>query len=229
MLRGTSVALVCTGISTLLANDYVCAYYHAHGGKMGALMTIIKLIALLGMVLIIPSSSEFITQAEEQVNPVEAETVSVTIEEKPATPEKTEKAETVVTWQDNPNNCDRSTQHIAAEPPFKCIDMPIPTKTTNAAPASSGGCEQYRSLLAQYDWNVDTMMYAMKKESSCNPNAVGDNYPINGLHAVSCGLLQVRTLAGRPSCAQLKDPATNIATAYKIWQGQGYRAWTTLH
>lgn len=105
--------------------------------------------------------------------------------------------------------------------------------------APAAGCEQYRALVQQYaGWNVDTMLYAMEKESTtylngvrkpCDPHAVGDNYPINGVHAPSCGLLQVRTLAGRPSCEALKDPATNIAAAYKIWQGQGYRAWSTLH
>lgn len=91
------------------------------------------------------------------------------------------------------------------------------------------GCETYRHMVQQYDWDVDTMMYAMQKESGCDPNAVGDNYVIAGVYAPSCGLLQIRTLTGRPSCEELKDPATNIATAYRIWQGQGYRAWTVLH
>jgi len=91
------------------------------------------------------------------------------------------------------------------------------------------GCETYRHLVEQYDWDTETMMFAMQKESGCNPSAVGDNYPIAGVHAPSCGLLQVRTLIGRPSCEELKNPATNVATAYKIWQSQGYRAWTVLH
>ena len=92
-----------------------------------------------------------------------------------------------------------------------------------------GNCDSYRSLVAQYDWNVDTMMYAMYAESSCNPNAIGDDYVIAGVYAPSCGLLQVRTLAGRPSCSALQDPATNIAASYNIWLSQGYNAWTTLH
>jgi len=102
------------------------------------------------------------------------------------------------------------------------------TQTAQASPASSG-CESYRNLIAQYDWNVETMMRAMRLESGCNPNAVGDQYVIGGVYAPSCGLLQVRTLPGRPSCDQLKDPAFNIATAYNIWKGQGYRAWSVLH
>lgn len=114
------------------------------------------------------------------------------------------------------------------------IDTPKPEAAPEPQPVAvtrvAGGCEQYRPLLEQYaGWSVDTMLYAMQKESGCNPAAVGDNYPIAGVHAPSCGLLQVRTLAGRPSCEQLKDPATNVAAAHAIWKGQGYRAWSVLH
>lgn len=91
------------------------------------------------------------------------------------------------------------------------------------------GCEKYRYLVEKYDWSVDTMMYAMEKESSCDTNAIGDDYVIAGLHAPSCGLLMIRTLSGRPDCETLKDPATNVQWAYNIWQSQGYRAWTVLH
>lgn len=169
-----------------------------------------------------------------------AEVVEEKIEEESSDAEEKEEPkqkEKVLTWRDNPNDCDQSKQYIAAEEPFRCIDKPAPTRNTNASQASSpsvsrnstNNCEQYRHLVSQYSWDTDTMMRAMRLESSCNPNAVGDQYVIGGVYAPSCGLLQVRTLPGRPSCEQLKDPAFNIATAYKIWQGQGYRAWTVLH
>lgn len=129
----------------------------------------------------------------------------------------------------DPQGCEPE-QYWAEEPPHNCIDKPRePVATVARSVANPVGCEHYRHLVEQYPWNVDTMMYAMQKESGCNPNAVGDNYVIGGIYAPSCGLLQVRTLAGRPSCEALKDPATNIATAFAIWQGQGYRAWTVLH
>lgn len=70
------------------------------------------------------------------------------------------------------------------------------------------------------------MMAIMQAESGCTPTAVGDNYPIAGLLAPSCGLLQIRTLEGRPDCESLKDPATNIEWAYKIYTGQSYNAWS---
>jgi soluble lytic murein transglycosylase-like protein len=88
------------------------------------------------------------------------------------------------------------------------------------------GCENYRELVSQYNWNVSVILQIMKAESSCNPAAVGDNYPIRGLLAPSCGLMQIRTIGDRPSCEALKDPATNIAWAYRIYQSQGYPAWT---
>lgn len=93
-------------------------------------------------------------------------------------------------------------------------------------PKAQHPCDAHRQQLAQYDWDVEIMLNVMHAESRCNTNAVGDDYPIRGLHAPSCGLLQVRTLPGRPSCAALKDPATNIAWAYRIYQGQGMRAWS---
>lgn len=88
------------------------------------------------------------------------------------------------------------------------------------------GCENYRGLMAQYNWNVNVAAAICQAESGGRPFAVGDDYPINGLHAPSCGLFQIRTLAGRPTCEALKDPATNIAWAYRIYLGQGYKAWS---
>jgi hypothetical protein len=88
------------------------------------------------------------------------------------------------------------------------------------------GCENYRQLLSQYDWNVNVMSAICHAESRGNPSAIGDNYVIGGVYAPSCGLFQVRTLSSRPSCEALKDPATNIAWAYRIYQGQGFSAWS---
>lgn len=70
------------------------------------------------------------------------------------------------------------------------------------------------------------MMEIMRIESTykgvpCNHVAIGDsNTPYE-----SCGLLQVRTLPGRPSCDELMDPAFNVAYAYSIYKEQGMNAW----
>ena len=72
-------------------------------------------------------------------------------------------------------------------------------------------------------------MAIMQAESGCNHAAVGDNYPIAGLYAPSCGLFQVRTLTGRPDCESLKDPATNIKWAYQIsGGGVNWSPWTVF-
>ena len=91
------------------------------------------------------------------------------------------------------------------------------------------GCENYRHLISQYDWNDEVMLQIANKESGCNPSAVGDNRVIGGIYAPSCGIFQVRTLKSRPTCEALKDPATNIAWAYRIYQGQGYNAWSVCN
>lgn len=88
------------------------------------------------------------------------------------------------------------------------------------------GCEHYRALLSQYNWNVEVALQVMRAESGCNPNAVGDNYAIRGLYAPSCGLMQIRTLQGRPSCEQLKNPTTNIEWAYKLYRASGWQPWS---
>ena len=64
-------------------------------------------------------------------------------------------------------------------------------------------------------------------ESGGNSQAVGDDYVIAGLYAPSCGLWQIRTLAGRPSCDELKDPQTNLEWAWKISnQGANWSPWS---
>ena len=93
-----------------------------------------------------------------------------------------------------------------------------------------GGCEQYRKLFGGYDWDSRVMLAVMEAETHCRSNAVGDNFPINGVLAPSCGLLQVRTIAAwRGTCDQLKDRAFNVDIAYRVWQGQGYKAWSLFN
>lgn len=113
------------------------------------------------------------------------------------------------------------------EQKVEVVPEPQPTPQVEVAQVSHPiGCENYRHLISQYDWNVDTFLQIAHAESGCNPSAVGDNRVIGGIYAPSCGLFQVRTLSSRPPCEELKDPATNIAWAYRIYQGQGLGAWS---
>lgn len=97
-----------------------------------------------------------------------------------------------------------------------------------SAPVKTG-CDAYTELIHQYGWEKNIAIAVMKAESGCNTHAVGDNYPIGGLLAPSCGLFQVRTLAGRPTCEELKDPATNVAWAYRLYTARGFQPWSVYN
>jgi soluble lytic murein transglycosylase-like protein len=92
-------------------------------------------------------------------------------------------------------------------------------------------CNQFRHLVEKYDWDTELVMKIMELESSCNPNAVGDGHLTfeNGTKGMSCGLMQVRVLEGRPDCETLKNPETNLEWAYKIFkERENYTAWSVL-
>lgn len=74
--------------------------------------------------------------------PIEAQPTLVDIINPPTQIEEPIKE---ITWQDNPNNCNQTTQWIASEKPFYCIDKPISnvsslnSKKAIVAPANSSG------------------------------------------------------------------------------------------
>ena len=89
----------------------------------------------------------------------------------------------------------------------------------------AGGCEKYRHIMEQYDWNVQTAMAICKLESGGNTNAA--NWKDS--HATcdgSFGLFQIGCLHGY-TVEQLKDPNINIRIAYKLWKSNGWWPWTT--
>jgi len=94
-----------------------------------------------------------------------------------------------------------------------------------AVAVSYGGCESFRGIVAQYDWDVNTMMRIMKAESSCIPTKhnFGDNHRTC---LGSYGLMQIGCVHGY-TVAYLESPENNIAAAYKIFKSQGYTAWST--
>ena len=127
-----------------------------------------------------------------------------------------------------PQTAHQSVQLVAEIPAPSLVQQATVTTVPQPVPTPKQGCEAYRAEVAKYDWNITIAMAIMKAESGCRSNAVGDNYPIRGLHAPSCGLMQIRSLQGRPSCEQLKDPATNIAWAYKLYLGSGWYPWSVF-
>jgi len=87
----------------------------------------------------------------------------------------------------------------------------------------------YESYINKYEWDKSVARAIMHAESNCNTNAVGDNRVIGGIYAPSCGLFQVRTLAGRPSCEELKNPETNVAWAYRLYSANGFQPWSVYN
>lgn len=144
------------------------------------------------------------------------------VSQQEAKPEEVPKERRDVTWRDNPHKCNLQTQYVRKDN-LKCIDKPVVSQKHTT---SKVGCSYYRDLVSQYRWNVDVALKVMRAESGCNPSAVGDNRVIGGIFAPSCGLFQVRTLAGRPNCAQLKNPETNVKWAYRLYQANGWQPWT---
>lgn len=119
------------------------------------------------------------------------------------------------------------------QPPLEQKAAHINNQIIQAPPAknvaTAQGCEDFRGLVAQYDWDVRTMLAIMRAESGCDPNVTGDTnltFTRNGrTYGYSVSLFQVRVLPGREACDS-HDPATNISCAYRIWRSQGYKAWS---
>jgi hypothetical protein len=117
---------------------------------------------------------------------------------------------------------------VVNEPPVVAVATTPPPlvavvrKTEVQKSHNQEDCTEYASLINEYDWDTSTAMNVCKYESRGNPNAVGDG----DTEYVSCGLMQIRTISGRPSCEELKDPKKNMAAAYRIWKESGWSPWS---
>lgn len=97
--------------------------------------------------------------------------------------------------------------------------------TAPVAVVLSTGCETFRPLVSQYDWDVNTALAVMRAESSCRPDAFnGANR--NGSN--DAGLFQVNSIhvrSGLISDHERFDPTANVKAAYAIYEGSGWKAW----
>lgn len=105
-----------------------------------------------------------------------------------------------------------------------------PLEIVAVQPQPLTGCDAVRAEVAKYNgWDVATITAIAQAESSCRVDALGDTalkYSQNGReYGYSVGVLQVRILPGREHCEGF-NLETNVACAHKIWQSQGYKAWT---
>ena len=122
--------------------------------------------------------------------------------------------QSAVTWQSNPNNCDQSTQYIAAEAPFSCINKPVAQPTAPAAPAGNtvSGCgdNSYANYIYMHESGCSTY----------NPNASSG----------ACGLGQAEPCSKLEAACPNMDYAcenawfTAYAQKYGGWAG-AYQFW----
>lgn len=137
------------------------------------------------------------------------------------TAEKAPEKPTEPIWVTNPNKCDLNTQWVWED--GSCHNKPVEPVATVARSVTTQGVEQWRSLVSQYDWDVDLVLRIMQCESGGNPDAVGDTTTAYA----SYGLMQIRALPGRPAPAWLLIPENNIQYAYQLsGGGVNFQPWS---
>lgn len=153
--------------------------------------------------------------------------VQETVEEQPQVVDQAQEIMPEPAWDDlttaqkieqNPNNCDLTTQVMWDD--GTCHDKPKQAAVPTPRPVAQGGCEAYRSLVAQYDWNVNIAMAVMRAESGCNPNAAN----LRDRHANCTGSFGLFQLACFWTSTPY-DPAHNVAKAYEIYSRSGWKPW----
>ena len=102
----------------------------------------------------------------------------------------------------------------------------LTAKAPQTAPAQAkapitGNCDQYRSLVAQYDWDITTILAVMRAESGCNPGAANWSDGHNGCKG-SFGLMQIACIHG---ASPDTTPEQNIEMAYHIYSTSGLSPW----
>lgn len=187
---------------------------------------LIATLVLLGILGTLIGTPKVETPEEIKETPPVTEIENVTIEEKEVDEDitKEEKVvdnEPVVTWKDNPNNCEPT--RIRADN-LECLpDIPKQKVSTYAAqPTNVGGTGSCEAELAKYDWNLAIATGVMLKESGGNPGIVNDN-PATGDYSVGCMQINLygANAASRPSEAWLKNAANNVSYAYGIYKSNG--------
>ena len=79
------------------------------------------------------------------------------------------------------------------------------------------------SEIQKYDWHQGIATAVATAESGLRPDALNDN-PNTGDYSVGCFQINIygANARTRPSEAALKDPATNVAWAWKLYTGNGH-------
>lgn len=97
--------------------------------------------------------------------------------------------------------------------PIRRVSEPVAV-----APVATG-CE---SEIVKYNWDHKTAIAVAKAESGLTPTALNDN-PLTGDYSVGCMQINIygSNAKSRPSEQELKDPAVNVAFAWKLYTSNG--------
>ena len=106
------------------------------------------------------------------------------------------------------------------------VEVRVQPSPKNASSQVAGRCEEFREIVEKYPWNSKIMLAIMRAESGCNPRS--DNTGLNRDGSNDKGLFQINSIHGFSDAERL-DPIRNIEIAFKIWQSQGYRAWSAYN
>lgn len=144
--------------------------------------------------------------------------ISDTAKELPTSPAPTAKEDT--SNKVDPNGCEAKGQWYRADN-NECIPKPAPVAATQAAPAG-GGSGSCQAEIAKYDWGHSTATAVMLAESGGDTGTVNNN-PATGDYSIGCFQINIygANARSRPSEAALKNAATNVEFAYRIYKGNG--------
>jgi soluble lytic murein transglycosylase-like protein len=115
-----------------------------------------------------------------------------------------------------------------------------PTQSVEAATVQSlTGCERFRPIISQYDWDVRIAMAIMQAESTTNKHGVSvpcdptaDNTGLNTDGTNDKGLMQVNSIhvtSGLIGDEERFNPEANIKAAYAIYRGGGWQRWSSFN
>jgi hypothetical protein len=107
----------------------------------------------------------------------------------------------------------------------QCAKAATPPATATVAPSgavSGTGIGDCAAEIAKYNWNVSVATAVARAESGLNPGSLNNN-PSTGDYSVGCFQINLygANARTRPSEAALKNAATNVEFAYRIYTGNG--------
>lgn len=171
------------------------------------------------------STIESVPHAEAATNPTKEKKAVVEPEKKPEVAVATATTPTPPAPAPvDPNGCEAKGMWWRADN-YECIAKPAPVAPSVArAPASvsSTGSGSCAAEIAKYGWNQSVALAVARAESGLNPGNLNNN-PRTGDYSVGCFQINIygANARNRPSEAALKDAATNVAFAYKIYVANG--------